>query len=180
MSKIEIITQPETKDRVKQTPDKKTLEKLRELVLENPGSTLLQDAMEPDKKPNDKSPSVQTSDAASNKKDKSLSISTDDRTKGEKVESPKEYDQDGFEIPQGKIPLDGHFSSNEIKELVNLAILEGLLKPTVEVKVLEHNDLVGDKVVIMEREEPEPSSQTEPQKAPSEENSSSEESDDNK
>lgn len=61
-----------------------------------------------------------------------------------------EYDDDGFVIPQGKIPLDGHFSTSEIKELIKLSKEEGILKEDVNIKVLDSNEHIGDKVVISE------------------------------
>lgn len=67
------------------------------------------------------------------------------------IKSP-EVDEDGFEVPTGKIPLDGHFSSKEVAELVNHAKDQGLLKDSVEVQVLESNDRVGDKVQVVEKD----------------------------
>ncbi|CAH6722434.1 hypothetical protein CLIB1444_09S03488 [[Candida] jaroonii] len=102
MNKIELVTQPETDDRVKQTIDQDTLKKLEKLITQE-------------------------------------------------KESPEEQvDFDGFKIPDGKIPLDGHFSTNEIRELVNLAKSEGLLSENVVVTVLESNGALGDKLVIKE------------------------------
>lgn len=142
MNRIEIITQPETEGRVKQTPNKATLEKLKSLINENPPNE--EDSLN-DPLASDKKPAREKSHQLENAKDNPAALAHD--TTKEKV-----YDDDGFEIPQGKIPLDGHFSTNEIRELVNLAKLENLLKPTVEVRVIEENSLVGDKVVIMEPE----------------------------
>lgn len=59
-------------------------------------------------------------------------------------------DEEGFEIPQDKIPLDGHFSTDEMKELVKLTQEEGMLLENVEVKVLDTNK-VGDKIEIVEK-----------------------------
>lgn len=142
MNRIEIITQPETEGRVKQTPNKATLEKLKSLISENPPNE--EDSLD-DPLASDKKPTREKSHQLQDSKDTPAALAHD--TTKEKV-----YDDDGFEIPQGKIPLDGHFSTNEIRELVNLAKLENFLKPTVEVRVIEENSLVGDKVVIMEPE----------------------------
>lgn len=65
-------------------------------------------------------------------------------------ESDTNYDEDGFEIPQGKIPLDGHFSTEELELLVDLAKKEGFLKDDVAIKVVETSKQFGDKVVITE------------------------------
>lgn len=67
------------------------------------------------------------------------------------IKSP-EVDADGFEVPTGKIPLDGHFSAKEVAELVNHAKDQGLLKDSVEVQVLESSQRVGDKVQVVEKE----------------------------
>lgn len=63
-----------------------------------------------------------------------------------------ELDEDGFEIPQDKIPLDGHFSTDEVKELVKLTQEEGMLLDDVNVKVVDSNEVVGDKIQIVEEE----------------------------
>lgn len=65
-----------------------------------------------------------------------------------------EVDEDGFEIPQDRIPIDGHFSTEEVKELVKLTQEEGMLLDEVNVKVLDSNE-VGDRIEIVgeEREE---------------------------
>lgn len=102
MNKIELVTQPESDDRVKKTIDQDTLKKLEHLINQ------------------------------------------------EKQSSEEQVDFDGFKIPDGKIPLDGHFSTNEIRGLVKLAKSEGLLSENVVVTVLESNGELGDKVVIKE------------------------------
>lgn len=65
-----------------------------------------------------------------------------------------EVDEDGFEIPQDRIPIDGHFSTEEVKELVKLTQEEGMLLDEVIVKVLDSNE-VGDRIEIVgeDREE---------------------------
>lgn len=63
-----------------------------------------------------------------------------------------EVDEDGFEIPPDKIPLDGHFSTDEVKELVKLTQEEGMLLEDVNVKILDSNEVVGDKIQIVEEE----------------------------
>ncbi|GBL49095.1 hypothetical protein ACI3LY_004411 [Candidozyma auris] len=73
---------------------------------------------------------------------------------GEKqTKSPSpEVDADGFEIPPGKIPLDGNFSTSEVKEMIELAQEGGILDSDLDVKVVEKSAL-GNKVVVSEKEE---------------------------
>lgn len=59
-----------------------------------------------------------------------------------------EVDEDGFEIPQDRIPIDGHFSTEEVKELVKLTQEEGMLLDEVIVKVLDSNE-VGDRIEVV-------------------------------
>lgn len=66
------------------------------------------------------------------------------------------YDEDGFEIPKGKIPLDGNFSTKEIEGLVDLAKKENLLDENVEVSVLDPNEKIGDKIKISDSPESSP------------------------
>ncbi|CAK7900924.1 hypothetical protein CAAN1_11S00518 [[Candida] anglica] len=66
-----------------------------------------------------------------------------------------EYDDDGYEIPTGKIPLDGHFTTDEIKNLIKVAQKEGILKDDVHVDVLSSNSTFGDRVIVEEKEDPE-------------------------
>ncbi|EGV60020.1 hypothetical protein PSN45_002246 [Yamadazyma tenuis] len=140
MNKIEIITQPEAQSANKD-PATGTVDKLQDLIHQNP---------QPHDSSPDRplSPSEELSHEASDTshKDKKNSVQMPNKAKGEKI-----TDHDGFEIPQGKIPLDGHFSTSEIKALVNLAKDEGFLKESVEVQVADHSETVGDKVVIVER-----------------------------
>lgn len=69
-------------------------------------------------------------------------------------ESDTNYDDDGFEIPPGKIPLDGHFSTEELELLVDIAKKEGFLKDDVNVKVIGTSELFGDKVLLSEEQQP--------------------------
>lgn len=70
-------------------------------------------------------------------------------------EDETKYDYDGFEVPEGKIPIDGHFSTKEIQELVTIAQEEGLLNKEIRVLVKDHNNTIGDKVVISQAEDQE-------------------------
>lgn len=65
----------------------------------------------------------------------------------------EQYDQDGFEIPQGKIPLDGHFSTEEIQELVKFAQDNGIISKSIGVKILSENETVGDTIEISDLQE---------------------------
>lgn len=60
------------------------------------------------------------------------------------------YDDDGFEIPRGKIPIDGHFTTEEVKYLISLSKDEGILSKDIDVKIQCSNDAVGDKLQIFE------------------------------
>lgn len=59
-----------------------------------------------------------------------------------------DYDQDGFRLPEGKVPLDGHFTTKEVERLVQAAQKEGMLDGQVEVDVVQTNSNFGDKIVI--------------------------------
>lgn len=153
MSKIEIVTQPEPQAPKNSSSglEDQTLEKLKGLVEEK--------APEPDEEEEERptSPNKKHSEQVSEHKD--MAVDTSEKTKGEKI-----IDHDGFEVPEGKIPLDGHFSTNEIKELVDVAKQEGLLKKDIQVKVLEKNDVVGDKVVITDDKDKEKEKEEENEK----------------
>lgn len=124
MTNIQLVSQPEKAPK----DEKHTLEKLQELVRENP----LADDLEEEKGAHQ--------------------LSHVDPKNNAVPESPV-MDDDGFEIPPGKIPIDGHFLTHEIKQLVTLAQKEGLLDNSVQVSVVETNDVVGDKIVISEKNE---------------------------
>lgn len=76
--------------------------------------------------------------------------SSSETSSGSESDEEAEYDEDGFEIPPGKIPLDGHFSTEEVQHLIEIAQKEGFLKEDVAVKVVERNKLIGDKIVLIE------------------------------
>lgn len=154
MDEIQLMTQPE-KEHQSSSPEE-TLQKLKDLVADSlPGVEQRNEKDNEDKE-----------DANSKKKDalnqhQKLQNKKDQSPKKEKglgdIDSEKkqseenvEYDHDGFQIPAGKIPLDGHFSTNEIKELVELSKAEGILKEDVHLEVLESNEMIGDKVVLTE------------------------------
>lgn len=77
-------------------------------------------------------------------------------------ESPKEdqkpedrtFDEDGFKVPKGKIPLDAQFSTNELEELVELSQKKGILAD-VDVKIIQHSEVVGDRIVLSDSKDKE-------------------------
>lgn len=123
MNKVEVITQPVSHLKDIST-NEGTLEKLKDLVEKNP---VLED--DDEKYAGDKG-----------------SHDT------ESQEDDIKYDYDGFEVPEGKIPIDGHFSTKEIQELVGIAQDVGIIDKEIEVVVKEHNDVIGDKVVISQKQ----------------------------
>lgn len=133
-NKFELMTQP-PKDNERSVRDE-TLRKLLELVQENTHS-------EP--KPSQEHSSKLVEEL---KKDKRKGLDYSKEVLDSK-QSPT-FDEDGFEIPLGKIPLDGHFSTEEVKELVELSKEEGVLKEDVNVKILEANNVVGDRIEVVE------------------------------
>ncbi|EDK43502.1 predicted protein [Lodderomyces elongisporus NRRL YB-4239] len=74
--------------------------------------------------------------------------SSDDGSDGEgEGENEPELDQDGLEIPQGKIPLDSQFSTEELKHLLEVCKESGVVKEDVGIKVIEEGEL-GDRIRI--------------------------------
>lgn len=134
MDKIQIMTQPG-----KSVPDnlrEATVEKLHRLVAE----------AENNKDSNDGSSTSANEDSHNSSPHSSASTSpTPSRSP-----SPVDFDA---EVHSDKIPLDGAFSTEEMKELVDMAKEEGLLKSDIDVRVVEHNDLIGDRVEVVEEVE---------------------------
>lgn len=62
-----------------------------------------------------------------------------------------QIDEDGFVIPNGKLPIDGHFSTEEVKGLIELAQEDGAIS-NVRVDVIESGEL-GDRIEIVENHE---------------------------
>lgn len=135
MGRIELVTQPSKENLNEEALREATLNKLHKLVNEN----LDDDDKEVTKK--EKVGQVQGRKSES-------PISSPSRTP-----SP-EVDYDGFEVPSGKIPIDGNFSTSEVKELIELAREDGVLGADIDVKVLERNAL-GNRVVVSEKEQQE-------------------------
>lgn len=144
--KVELIAQPQNGD--KKPLNQETLEKLRKLIEEN--------EVDSEEERIDDDGEVEIERAPS----PSRTFSHETARKHEKegvhedseVAEESKYDEDGFKIPAGKIPLDGHFSAAEIDQLIQIAKSEGLLDEDVRMKVLEKTQL-GDKVVIAEEHE---------------------------
>ncbi|ODV80861.1 uncharacterized protein CANTADRAFT_4856 [Suhomyces tanzawaensis NRRL Y-17324] len=151
MSKIELITQPADDENMSRSESlEATLEKLKKLVDDNPvpsgdddddeGVSAKEAAQEIRRSP---SPTREFSH------EKLKEFAGTEANKDD--EDEQEYDDDGFAIPQGKIPIDGHFSTRELQELVEIAQLEGYLND-VDFKVVDHNETLGDKVVIADHD----------------------------
>ena len=149
--KVELIAQPEQAER--RPLAQETLEKLQKLADENSVEDK-EDEADADAGETERSPSPsrvhshETVHHTGKKSDNGSKQDTKNEAK-EDDESDGEYDVDGFKIPAGKIPLDGHFSAREIDQLVLMAQEGGLLEEDVQVKVLERNQ-IGDKIVILE------------------------------
>lgn len=70
----------------------------------------------------------------------------------EDTEDQKAVDHDGFEVPTGKIPLDGQFTTDEMKELVEASKEEGVLKDDIDVELTKTTNLC-EELVIKEKKE---------------------------
>ncbi|RCK56584.1 hypothetical protein Cantr_05365 [Candida viswanathii] len=66
----------------------------------------------------------------------------------------RSVDYEGIEIPEGKIPLDGQFSTKEVQKIVEIAQENGILKEDITVQLVEKKS-VGDTVVISDPKEKE-------------------------
>ncbi|KAF5211395.1 hypothetical protein EJF18_30784 [Clavispora lusitaniae] len=63
-----------------------------------------------------------------------------------------EKDEDGFVIPEGKLPIDGNFSTEEVKKLIEIAKEDGSMAENIHVEVLDGNK-IGERVKIVEKSE---------------------------
>lgn len=75
-------------------------------------------------------------------------VENNDEEKATESDSSGEYDFDGFKVPKGKIPLDGHFTTKEIDALISVAQDEGVLNEQVRVDVLNNNEKIGDRIIV--------------------------------
>lgn len=91
--------------------------------------------------------------------DKDETSNEENKKSNEEDSESDDYDEDGFKVPSGKIPIDGHFTSKEIEQLVSIAQEEGFIKDDVSVEVLLRDENFGDKVVIEEKSEDEEESE---------------------
>lgn len=132
MGRIELVTQPSKENIQEDTFREDTMQKLHKLVNET-----LEDKDKDEHK-------------EEHKKER------EEQVRGEEsgLSSETPVDHDGFEVPEGKIPLDGNFSSREVKEIIELAQEEGVLNDGINVEVLDRSSL-GNRVVVTEKEQQE-------------------------
>ncbi|KAK6198889.1 uncharacterized protein RJT21DRAFT_52246 [Scheffersomyces amazonensis] len=142
-NKIEIISQPE-KDAPSNGDKSQALKKLKKLVDEFSSS-----------EPEDQSRQGEQFISSQYKQVLDRNKGYSRREEKDMRDSGVDIDSDGFEIPPGKIPIDGHFSTQEIKELIELTKDVGILNDDVEVEVVEQDPQFGDRVIIKEEEEEE-------------------------
>ncbi|PVH16047.1 uncharacterized protein CXQ87_003910 [Candidozyma duobushaemuli] len=135
MGRIELVTQPSKENLNEEALREATLNKLHKLVNEN-------------RDDDDKEATKKEKEGQVHGRKSESPVSSPSRTP-----SP-EVDYDGFEVPSGKIPIDGNFSTSEVKELIELAREDGALGADIDVKVLERNAL-GNRVVVSEKEQQE-------------------------
>ncbi|CCE87249.1 Piso0_005792 [Millerozyma farinosa CBS 7064] len=161
MDKIELITQPDSEQQdMPQSSEEardNAIGKLQQLVRERSDSS------------DETQPSGGEADADMAHRGSQASPDSEmDATEGADTGDgggSKEVDYDGFEIPRGKIPLDGHFSTKEIDTLLKMSKESGILHKDVSLDVVNENKLVGDRVVLHERSRDEKSNSTETHKS---------------
>lgn len=161
MDKIELITQPDSKqqDMLQSSEEARdnAIEKLQQLVRERSDSS------------DETQPSGGEADADMvHSRTQELPDSEMDAAEGADIkdgDDSKEVDYDGFEIPRGKIPLDGHFSTREIDILLKMSKELGILHKDLSLDVVNENKVVGDRVVLHERSRGEKSKSTETHKS---------------
>ncbi|CCE86142.1 Piso0_005792 [Millerozyma farinosa CBS 7064] len=171
MDKIELITQPGSKQHdMSQSSEEardNAIGKLQQLVREKSDSS---DETQPSGgevdadtaqggSPELPDSEMVTAEGSDSETDSAEGSDTDDGTES------KEIDYDGFEIPRGKIPLDGHFSTKEIDTLLKMSKESGILHKDVSLDVVTENQLVGDRVVLHERSSDEKSNTAETHKS---------------
>lgn len=165
MDKIQLVTQPEKDSDA--FAEGRSLQKLKNLVSDyQPETKNQEDGAEGEKREN-KGAEKETKASGSDKNgshgsqgknsydnvhqnDKNADEDPGETKEEEKEGDSVEYDDDGFEIPPGKIPLDGHFSTSELSELVKLSKKGGILNDGINIEILESNQEIGDKVVMSE------------------------------
>ncbi|RCK60395.1 hypothetical protein Cantr_08281 [Candida viswanathii] len=79
----------------------------------------------------------------------------------------RSVDFEGIEIPEGKIPLDGQFSTKEVQKIVEIAQEHGILNDDITVQLVDKKP-VGDTVVIADPKEKEEKEEEEEAKATNE------------
>ena len=178
--RVEIYTQPAEQDQKSDSVEESIATKLEELIEKHP--ILAEDdgneegQQEEEEKDERKTKAHEKQDRA--KEDIKKSHYTthpegrrrdargfDSETESEEDEGDAgnvELDEDGMEVPQGKIPLDGQFSTEELKKLVEIAQEKGILSEDVDLKVIDSGE-IGDRIRLadaqkreeMEKEEKE-------------------------
>ncbi|KAI5960346.1 uncharacterized protein KGF55_004638 [Candida pseudojiufengensis] len=152
VDRIEIYTQPDHHQKRHSSVEESVREKLEDLIEKHPISEEEEEEEE----------TAVEDDSQNSEKEKLKSAALEDikrsnytvhpeqtptSSDSESESETEEVDIDGFEIPQGKIPLDSQFSTDELKVLLQLAQNEGILKEDVDMKILEHGEL-GDRIRI--------------------------------
>lgn len=149
--KIELITQPE---RDTETPSEaETLKKLKRIVEEysqkdhdHHNNSTRHDPEKLGDRP--RHSSKQESEELEKREAEDESHEDEKPVAGEDITDQQDYLVGDEDKPEGKIPLDGHFSTQEVKYILQASKEGGLLKNDIDMRVLMHNDITGDKVVI--------------------------------
>ncbi|KAI5954715.1 hypothetical protein KGF57_003738 [Candida theae] len=156
--KVEIYTQPPDQDQKSESVEESIATKLEELIVKHP--VLPEDADEGegnDEKAEDDRGSKLQQKQEKAKEDIKKAHSTkhvegrhkeaqDSESESEtEDEADVELDHDGMEVPQGKIPLDGQFSTEELKKLIEVAQEKGILSEDVDLKVVDSSE-IGDRI----------------------------------
>ncbi|CUM67811.1 uncharacterized protein PRCAT00005517001 [Priceomyces carsonii] len=146
MNKIELVTQPASTQDLSASPQESTLKKLKGLVQDNPP---VEDEEKLDSQPGNETTSP-SAEVERNKREGIIESAESKKRKDAAKATEPEFDDDGLEIPQGKIPLDGHFSTDEMQELISIAQSKDMISHSVKLSVIGQNEVVGDKIVISE------------------------------
>ncbi|CCG22528.1 hypothetical protein CORT_0B08230 [Candida orthopsilosis Co 90-125] len=158
--KVEIYTQPPQQDQRSDSIEESIATKLEELIEKHP--ILPEEALEGDGDENEEEREVRihqqqerakediersqytTHSEIAHKEVSDFEPETESEQE-EEAEGDVEVDHDGMEVPQGKIPLDGQFSTDELKKLVEVAQEKGILSEDVDLKVVDSGE-IGDRI----------------------------------
>lgn len=154
--RVEIYTQPPQQDQRSDSIEESITTKLEELIEKHP--ILPEEGEEEDQQERAKEDiekSYYTTHPSETRHKESLdsepeTVSEHDEDEYADAETAEqqgdvELDQDGMEVPQGKIPLDGQFSTDELKKLVEVAQEKGILSEDVDLKVIDSGE-IGDRI----------------------------------